>query len=163
MIDAIAENLLNIRHLIDDEKCYEIVRKLRWVDGVCCPFCHSGNVIKHGTDGHCQKYLCKDCSRYFDDLTNTIFSGHHQPLSIWILCLYFMGLNISNRQIALELDLNESDVQKMTKQLRDGVIERTPQVQLDNEVECDEVYIVAGHKGHPEEVKKKAGKDGAID
>ena len=24
-------------------------------------------------------------------------------------------------------------------------------------VECDEVYVVAGHKGHPEAVKKKGG------
>ena len=28
---------------------------------------------------------------------------------------------------------------------------------LEGEVECDEVYVVAGHKGHPEAVKKKAG------
>ena len=28
---------------------------------------------------------------------------------------------------------------------------------LEGEVECDEVYVVAGHKGHPEAVKKKGG------
>ena len=27
---------------------------------------------------------------------------------------------------------------------------------LEGEVECDEVYVVAGHKGHPEAVKKRA-------
>jgi hypothetical protein len=31
-----------------------------------------------------------------DDLTDTIFAGHHQPLKVWILCLYFMGLNLSH-------------------------------------------------------------------
>ncbi len=45
----------------------------------------------------------------FDDLTGTVFSGHHQPLKVWILCLYFMGLNLSNIQIAQELDLNRTD------------------------------------------------------
>src|SRR5208337_889695 len=30
-----------------------------------------------------------------------------------------------------------------------------PEVTLSGEVECDEVYVVAGHKGKPEEVKKK--------
>jgi hypothetical protein len=30
------------------------------------------------------------------------------------LCLYFMGLNLSNEQIARELSLNESDVYQMT-------------------------------------------------
>jgi hypothetical protein len=40
----------------------------------------------------------------FDDLTNTVLAGHHQSLSAWILCLYFMVLNLSNAQIAQELD-----------------------------------------------------------
>ena len=39
-----------------------------------------------------------------------------------MLCLYFMGLNLSNRQIAHELDLSESDAQEMTEQLRDGIV-----------------------------------------
>ena len=66
-----------------------------------------------------------------------------------------MGLNLSNRQISRELDLNTSDVQQMTRQLRQGVVVRRPEVKLGGEVECDEVYVVAGHKGHPEAVKKK--------
>ncbi len=41
---------------------------------------------------------------------------------MWILCLYLMGLNLSNRQIAQELGLNKDDVQSMTKQLREGVM-----------------------------------------
>ena len=44
--------------------------------------------------------------------------------------------------------------QKMTTQLREGIVERKPEVTLSGEVECDEVYVVAGHKGKPEEVKK---------
>jgi hypothetical protein len=49
------------------------------------------------------------CDTRFDDLTDTIFAGHHQPLKVWVLCLYFMGLNVSNEQIAHELALNVSD------------------------------------------------------
>jgi len=41
-----------------------------------------------------QRYECKDCDTRFDDLTDTIFAGHHQPLKVWVLCLYFMGLNV---------------------------------------------------------------------
>ncbi len=73
-----------------------------------------------------------------------------------------MGLNLSNRQIAHELDLNEDDVQRMTEQLRKGILasQAQPGV-LSGKVECDEVYVVAGHKGHPEEVKKKGGQRAA--
>jgi len=45
------------------------------------------------------------------DLTGTVLSGHHQPLSAWVLCLYFMGLSLSNQQISQELDLNKDDLQ----------------------------------------------------
>ena len=61
-----------------------------------------------------------------------------------------------------ELDLNSDDAQKMTTQLREGIVERKPKVTLSGDVECDEVYVVAGHKGKPEEVKKKGGPGAAV-
>ena len=61
------------------------------------------------------------------------------------------------KQIAQELDLNEGDVQAMTSQLRQGLVERQPDVRLDGEVEADEVYVVAGHKGQPAAVAKRGG------
>jgi hypothetical protein len=88
-------------------------------------------------------------------LTHTIFAGHHQPLRIWILCWYLMGLNLSNAQIAQELDLNKDDTHHMTTQLRQGIVTTQPSLTLSGEGECDEVYIVAGHKGQADEVAKK--------
>jgi hypothetical protein len=72
-----------------------------------------------------------------------------------------MGLNLSNRQIAQDLDLSVSDVQVMTEQVRSGLVAKIPPVTLDGEVEVDEVYIVAGHKENPAAVAKKAAPDGA--
>ena len=103
----------------------------------------------------------KACASRFDDLTGTVLAGHHQRLRVWVLCPYFMGLNLSNRQIAGELGLAASDVQAMTEQLRRGLAARTPAVQLQGEVEIDEVYVVAGHKGQPAAVAKRGGSDGA--
>ena len=108
-----------------------------------------------------QRYRCKACGSRFDDLTGTVLAGHHQPLRVWVLCLYFMGLNLSNRQIAMELGLNASDVQAMTEQLRHGLVAHTPAVQLEGEVEIDEVYVVAGRKGQPAAVAKGGG-SGAV-
>jgi transposase-like protein len=156
-----ASNILNISSIIDAAKCFEVVRGLRWPGGVRCPHCDSRKVVKNGhdeTQPERQQYCCRGCKRYFDDLTETIFEGHHQPLSIWILCLYFMGLNLSNRQIAQELGVNIDDVHQMTRQLREGVVVRKRKVVLDGKVECDEVYVIAGHKGHPTAVKKKGRK-----
>ena len=119
---------VNIKNLIDHTQCYETVRGLRRPDGVKCPFRDSERVIKRGFDDKepaTQRYECKNCPKRFDDLTDTIFSGHHQSIKVWILCLYFTGLNLSNGQIAEELDLNRSDVQQTVTRLREVVVRKT--------------------------------------
>src|SRR3954464_10381150 len=108
---------------------------------------------------HRQRYLCKTCKYRFDDLTGTVLARHHQPVSTWILGSYFMGVNLSNRQIAHELGLCESDTQAMTEVLRPGIVAKTPEVVLSGDVEFDELYVVAGHKGNPEAVRAK-GREG---
>ena len=121
--------MIHIQSLIDDAKCFETVRTLRWPDGVSCPHCDSFDVTKQGRDDtqpERQRYRCQACERRFDDLTDTIFAGHHQPLKVWILCLYFMGLHVSNEQIAQELALNGGDMQQMTAQLREGIVKKSP-------------------------------------
>lgn len=151
-------SLLQIQHLIDDAKCFQTVRELRWPDGVRCPHCHGDQLTKRGFDDtqpDRQRYLCKGCQRQFDDLTDTVFASHHQRLKIWILCLYFMGLNLSKTQIAKELNLNKDDVHQMTTQLREGIVLKKPTVLFADEVECDEVYVIAGHKGKPGAIKKR--------
>jgi transposase-like protein len=146
--------LIKLTNLLDEAKCYEVIRQLRWPDGVVCLHCRD-----RGRNGHDdrernrQRYLCKTCKYRFDDLTGTVLAGHHQPVSTWILGLYFMGVNLSNRQIAQELC--ESDVQV----LRHGIVAKTPDVVLSGDVEFDELYVAAGHKGNPEAVRAK-GRDG---
>ena len=115
------------------------------------------------TQPHRQRYRCKACAGRFDDLTGTVLAGHHQPLRVWVLCLYFMGLNLSNRQIAEELGLDGSDVQLMTEQLRRGLVAKAPAATLEGEVEIDEVYVVAGHKGQPAAVAKRGGSGAVAD
>jgi transposase-like protein len=156
--------LVNLSSLIDDAKCVELVRQHRWPDGVRCPSCGSASAARHGRDDtqpHRQRYRCSACGARFDDLTGTVLAGHHQPLRVWVLCLYLMGLNLSNRQIAQELDLNQSDAQLMTEQLRTGLVAGTPPVRLEGEVEIDEVYVTAGHKGNPAAVAKRGVSAGA--
>src|SRR4051794_27762487 len=150
--------LIKLTTLLDEAKCYEVIRQLRWPDSVVCLHCRGTAVVRNGHDDRersRQRYLCKTCQYRFDDLTGTVLASHHQ--STWILGSYFMGVNLSNRQIAHELDLCESDVQAMV--LRHGIVAKTPDVVLSGDVEFDELYIVAGHKGNPEAVRAK-GRDG---
>ena len=47
-----SHNVLNIRGIIDDGKCFCTVRELRWPER--------------------QRYHCGNCNGYFDDLAGTI-------------------------------------------------------------------------------------------
>jgi transposase-like protein len=157
-------DLVNLSALLDDAKCFALVRQHRWPKDVCCPDCDSAEVIRNGHDErqpHRQRYRCKACHGRFDDLSGTVLAGHHQPLRVWVLCLYLMGLNLSNRQIAAELGLDGADVQAMTEHLRHGLAARIAPAKLTGDVEIDEVYVVAGHKGQPAGVAKRGGRDGA--
>ena len=119
--------MINIQSLIDDAKCFATVRQLRWPEGVQCLTCGSKDIGKRGfhtNQSARQRYECHACGQQFDDLTDTIFEGHHQPLCIWVLCLYFMGLNLSNEQIAAELDLAIPDVHAMATTLREGIVKK---------------------------------------
>ena len=156
--------LVNLPSLIDDARCFELVRKHRWPEGVRCPHCGGAKIARDGRDDaqlHRQRYRCAACGARFDDLTGTVLAGHHQPLRVRVLCLYSMGLNLSNRQVAQELGLSQPDVQLMTEQLRHGLAARAPAATLEGEVEIDEVYVVAGHKGNPAAVAKRGARGAA--
>jgi hypothetical protein len=51
----------------------------------------------------------------------------------------------------------------MTEQLRHGLAARMPAATLAGEVETDEVYVVAGHKGRPASVAKRGALGGVAD
>src|SRR5688500_11259242 len=153
--------LVNLSPRIDDAKCFELVRQHRWAAGVGCPHCGRAKVARDGRDGTRparQRYRWAACGARFDDLPGTVLAGHHQPLRIWLLCLYFMGLNLSNRQIAQELGLSGSDAQFMTEQVRHGLAARIPAPRLAGEVEIDEVDGVDGHKRQPAAVAKRCAR-----
>src|SRR5919202_4423061 len=124
-----APGLVNLSGLMDDAKCFALVRQHRWPEGVHCPGCGSNAVVRNGHDDtqpHRQRYRCKACASRFDDLSGTALAGRHRPLGVWVLCLYLMGLNVSNRQIAGELGLCPSDAQAMTERLRRGLVAEAP-------------------------------------
>jgi transposase-like protein len=151
---------VQIQGLIDDVKCFATVRAWRWPPGVTGPHCGAAPITKQGHDTippARQRDQCQSCQEPFDDLTGTIFAGHHPPLRVWLRCLDFMGLNLSNEQSAQELDLDPDEAPKMASPLREGRVQRKPAETLSGEVECDEVSVVAGQKGHPEAVKKTGG------
>ena len=49
-VGELSETMINLQSLIDDAKCYETVRQLRWPEDVRCPRCNADQVTKQGRD-----------------------------------------------------------------------------------------------------------------
>ena len=104
--------MLNISNLIEDIKCHQAVRNLRWLDGIICHHCFLPLVIKDSMDDtqpDRQCHLHLDRLKRLCDLTGTIFAGHYRAVRIWTICLYLIGVKLSTLQIAKELDVNRGD------------------------------------------------------
>jgi len=158
--------LIQLHKILDVAQCYDILRTTRWEDGVTCPTCGSKEIVKNGKDPiqkECQHYNCKSCGAYFDDVTDTIFSGSHQGIHQWITVLYLMNLNVSMRQIASELDFSGETAQSMCATIREGVVKKSLIPSLAERLRltaraAPECYVVSGHKGQPHNVIKAGRK-----
>ena len=71
-----------------------------------------------------QQYHCKRCRSDFDDLSETIFAREHQWFGTLDYLFVLMRLNLFNRQISQEVDLNQYDTQQITYQLYSGIVEK---------------------------------------
>ncbi len=73
---------------------------------VLCPRCQSNNIKKDGHYRSYQKYFCKQCERWFNDKTGTVFHYSHTPLKVWFLVMYLYFVlwpGCSIREISLEV------------------------------------------------------------
>ena len=63
--------LINLQFLVDDAKCFDTVRRLRWSASVRCARCGSDKVARDCHDDRHQerqRYRCTACQGRFDDL-----------------------------------------------------------------------------------------------
>ena len=42
--------MINLQNRLDDVKCYETLRPLRWPEGVRCPHCGGAAITQQGRD-----------------------------------------------------------------------------------------------------------------
>lgn len=70
---------------MDEERCYELLRRCRWPSGVTCVNCGRSNVTVHARSPRTPrlKYLCLDCQHTFTDLSGTCFARSKLPLHVW--------------------------------------------------------------------------------
>jgi transposase-like protein len=66
-----------------DEKCRELLERLRWPMGPECPRCKTLNVVRLETNA--KLLWCRDCEYQFTATAGTIFNDSHLPLNKWFM------------------------------------------------------------------------------
>jgi transposase-like protein len=129
------------------EDCLEYLRKIRWKEGVKCPYCGSLKIWADGdTRKGARKYECRECGRYFNDLNGTIFDRHHFPIEEMFYILKEMEAK-STLQISRELGRDDESVLRFVREVHEGASGYARGISLEGVVEVDEVYGHAGKKG----------------
>lgn len=72
-------NLLTEDFFSNDEEnmkdAFTTIREMRFKEGLGCVHCGSVKVKRNGKYRDRQRYLCRDCGKSFNDLSNTPISG----------------------------------------------------------------------------------------
>ena len=149
--------------LPDESWCTSVLREVRWKKkNMICPRCQSNKVKKDGLYRWYQKYFCKQCERWFNDKTGTVFHYSHTPLKIWFLAMYLYFVlwpGCSIREVSLEIVVPYPRCYRFIRTVMEKLSSSSP-TKLNGLAEGDEFYIKAGLKGRPyhDEIIKSAGR-----
>ncbi len=130
-----------------DEKCRELLERLRWPAGPECPRCHSTKLTRISTS---KKLLwCADCKYQFTVTAGTIFNDSHLPLETWffaviLLCEARKGM--SANQIKRTLGISYKTAWYLCHRIRAAMSE-AERPMLDGTVEMDETYVGGKKRG----------------
>ena len=148
-------NLLEITKTYStDERCRELLTRLRWPNKPECLRCH-GPVVELETEKHL--FYCKDCDYQFSVTSGTVFNDSHLPLEIWfaatfLLCQSKKGM--SALQIKRTLGIGSyKTAWYLCHRIRAAMVEAS--TMLDGTIEIDETYVGGKpRKGRPRQTKK---------
>jgi transposase-like protein len=67
-----------------DDRCRELLARLRWPNGIECPRCHDTRISTLKSYG---RFECAACEYQFTVTSGTIFHDSHLPLKMWFLAV----------------------------------------------------------------------------
>src|SRR4051812_1926447 len=144
-------NLSKIGKCFSDETAArELLERLRWPDGPCCPRCGGDAPYKLSPKASGKNparqglYKCRACKKQFSSTTGTIFEDSHIPLSKWLLAIHLLASSkkgMSAHQLHRNLGISYKAAWFMAHRLR-YAMQQGPMTELMNgTVEVDETYI----------------------
>ncbi len=139
--------LVDVITLFDtDERCRELLVRLRWPHGVECPRCKT-KAAELATAK--QLFYCKDCDYQFTVTAGTVFNDSHLPLQKWFLATLLLCESRKGHaanQMKRELGVSYKTAWYLCHRIR-AAMKEAQKPMLDGIVEVDETYIGGRKKG----------------
>jgi transposase-like protein len=157
--------LVDVINLFDtDEKCRELLVRLRWPGGAECVRCKMP-AVELATEK--QLFYCKDCDYQFTVTAGTIFNDSHLPLQKWflatlLLCEAKKGMSAHQlkRTIWGQHKGSYKTAWYLCHRIR-AAMKEVDQSMLDGTVEMDETYV-GGKQSNPGRGKATTNKEVVI-
>src|SRR6184192_1206915 len=139
--------LVDVMNLFDtDERCRELLVRLRWPNGVECLRCKAP-VVELATAK--QLFYCKECDYQFTVTASTIFNDSHLPLTKWFLATLLLceaRKGMSANQLKRTLGISYKTAWYLCHRIRAAMKDANP-TPLDGIVEVDETFVGGKKRG----------------
>jgi transposase-like protein len=131
-----------------EDRCRELLRRLRWPTGVTCPRCNQ-SAVDLETDK--ELFYCKTCDYQFSVTAGTIFNDSHLPLTKWFMATLLLceaKKGISACQIQRTIGVSYKTAWYLCHRIRAAMKEADKPL-LDGTVEMDEMFLGGLEHGRP--------------
>jgi transposase-like protein len=131
-----------------DERCRELLERIRWANGPVCPRCQNPNPARLVSNA--KLVYCKDCDYQFTVTANTIFHDSHLPLIKWLAATYMLceaRKGMSANQIKRQLGVSYKTAWYLCHRIR-AAMASAEKVMLDGTLEMDETFV-GGRERNP--------------
>jgi transposase-like protein len=133
-----------------DEKCRELLERLRWPEGVTCPRCKDRRVSRMKDYA---RFECVGCEYQFTVMSGTIFHDSHLPLPMWFLAVLLI-CEAKKGMSAMQLKRTLWGLHKgsyktawyLCQRIR-AAMATAEKNMLDGKLEIDETYVGGKKKG----------------
>ena len=129
-----------------DDRCREILERLRWPNGVTCPRCqHKGYswIEKYN------RYECNACTYQFTVISGTVFQDTHLELTKWFVTTYLLcesRKGMSANQIKRIIGGSYKTAWYLCHRIRAAMVEANAP-KMTGTVEVDETYVGGKRRG----------------
>jgi len=112
-----------VKKFSTEYKAFMYLEKVRWSDGIVCPFCGEKITYNCNRKGERGYHECSKCHKVFTVRTGTIFERSHVPLTKWLYACYKViaaRKGISSVQLAVEIGVTQKTAWFMLQRIRES-------------------------------------------